>query len=249
MRVCKHKLAAGSVLLAMAMAAAQGGEVRGVVRGTDAGAFVMVELQPTGGQVDGFHRAHVRIGMEFVMREVRGGSYWLRVTSEHGAVLQETPVAVQGPVTTVEAVIRERRKEVGGGEAISAKRLRHEVPKGARKEFGRYWASREKGDLEEAEEHLEKALALDGEFVEAWVNLGALHTRRKQWAQAAAEFERALAIDPACAVAWANRAFVYLHQGDAAAAERAAKTALRYEPGNEKTQYLLQMARWNQGKK
>lgn len=241
-------LSTGVVCLAAA-AAASFSELRGVVRGTQ-GHHVMVEVRPTDGRMDGWQRTQVRVGGEYEFRQLPAGNYWLRVSTEQGDVIDERALTLQGPVVTVETEIKSvaGREAAGSVGVVSAQRVRHVVPKGAKKEFGRYLASREEEDWAEAEEHLEKALALDGEFVEAWVNLGALHTRRRQWAQAAAEFERALAIDPGCAPAWANRAFVYLHTGNAKAAEEAAKKALRYEPGNETTRYLLRLAELNQGK-
>lgn len=257
MKVCLVKKGVLMVVwigwLSQALGAAQPNpsDVRGMVRMEDGSApagFLGIELRPTDGRMDGLYRTQTHPNGDYELRQVAGGTYMLRVTTMHGDAIVEVPVTVQGPVAMLETRLPGSRAERSRGETVSAKRLRHVAPKAARKEFGRYLTSREEEDWAEAEEHLEKALALDGEFVEAWVNLGALHTRRQQWAQAAAEFERALSIDPACAPAWANRAFVYLHTGNAKAAEEAAKKALRYEPGNETTRYLLRLAELNQGK-
>ena len=230
---------------------AKGSDVRGSVRmadGTAPSAFLGVELRAADGRGDGGYRTHSYRNGDYELKQVPTGTYLLRITTERGEVIRELPVAVQGPVVSLETTLGGERREQAASGAVSARRLRHEVPKGAQREFARYQKSRAAEDWGSAEEHLRKALAADGEFLEAWVNLGAMHARQQRWEEAAAEFEQALVIDPSCAMAWSNRAFVYLHVGDSVAAEKAVRTAIRYEPGSPRNEYLLELALRNQGK-
>ena len=75
---------------------------------------------------------------------------------------------------------------------VTAASLR--VPKKALDQWQKAFDS--KDNLEKAKAHLEKAIEIAPDFLEALNDLGTIYYRRKQFAEAAALFERALTVDP-----------------------------------------------------
>ena len=61
------------------------------------------------------------------------------------------------------------------------------------------------GNSDSAERELNAALALNGEYVPALLNLGTLHEDRGHWPEAAESYDRVLRIDPSNALALARK--------------------------------------------
>jgi tetratricopeptide (TPR) repeat protein len=184
------------------------------------------------------YRGFLNPNGQFSFQRVEYGDYTLRLASQHGEAIYQAPLSVRMGVTQVEVRLPAVKSE-RGGPPVSARRLRHKVPKEASREFNRAVEDRQQGDLPHAEQHLEAAVRLDPEYAEAWVNLGAIRARNRDYSGAAKAFEAAANADPGCAMAHHNLAFAYLHLRRPADAEREARLALRLEPGNDVTRGLL----------
>lgn len=88
------------------------------------------------------------------------------------------------------------------------------------------------GLVKEAEPHYRKALALDPEFKEAWINLGLVAFSLGQPDEAQADQREALRLDPECADAHNNLGMIYYAGGRLAEAENCFRGALRINPGH-----------------
>ncbi|MEA3360984.1 MAG: tetratricopeptide repeat protein [Thermodesulfobacteriota bacterium] len=87
-----------------------------------------------------------------------------------------------------------------------------------------------KGSLKQAEELVEKALALDGALCEAHALLGRVYLAKRQYEQAIAEGERAIAIDPNSPIAQYTLAFSLTRVGKHEEAIALYKKAMHSDP-------------------
>ena len=87
-----------------------------------------------------------------------------------------------------------------------------------------------KGSLKQAEELVQKALALDGALAEAHALLGRVYLAKRQYEQAIAEGERAIAIDPNSPIAQYALAFSLTRVGKYEEAIALYKKAMRSDP-------------------
>jgi len=125
------------------------------------------------------------------------------------------------------------------GGTISVKRLAHVVPGKALKQYDRAKKARQAGDVDGAMASLQKALEIDPEFIEAVNDMGACHTAKQNFADAADFFDRAIHIDPHYWPAFYNLALMSLMQNKFEDAERAARTAADLDRVGSSSRLLL----------
>ncbi|MCP5116355.1 MAG: tetratricopeptide repeat protein [bacterium] len=194
------------------------------------------------------HRTQASALGIFQLHDIHPGSYEVSVTDPGGLVVKRDIVKVdQRSHRITLRVPTPEQRPVGGG-AISVARLQHKVPNKAMKEFRKSAGASRKGNPAKAMRHLEKAVELDTEFLEARINLGAAYTRAGRPADAVPHFEEAVKIDPLCYEAFQNLGMVLTILGDFHGAERAARQAVQLNPGADKARYLLGMVLGNLGK-
>jgi tetratricopeptide (TPR) repeat protein len=94
--------------------------------------------------------------------------------------------------------------------------------------YGRILAARgqqsSREDLAEAQQHLERAIVLDGRLAEAHAELGSVLARRNQLGAARRELERAVQLDPESSAAFYKLAEVYRKLGKMEQAQEAVET-------------------------
>lgn len=132
---------------------------------------------------------------------------------------------------------RNDKRPISG--VVSAKRLRHPVPSKALREFARAENAFQKGDVQESCEHLEKAIQIYPDYMEAHNNLGARRMRRGDSEGAATEFQKAAELDPAAVLANTNLALALLNLKRNREAEAAARRALQIDPAFLPARYAL----------
>ena len=120
--------------------------------------------------------------------------------------------------------------------AVSAKRLRHRVPKAARKAYEK--ANKIKDVQKEAQE-LEKAIAFDPDFEEAHSDLGVAYTFLGRYPEAAAEFRRAIELIPEDSLPYSNLAWLMFATGQRAEAWTNVRRALQLSPENPAARRLI----------
>lgn len=122
---------------------------------------------------------------------------------------------------------------------VSAKTLRHSVPKAARKLIEHAQKLSKSGDYAAAAADLEKALALDPENADILNNLGAQYFRLFRYPEAEAQLKRAIELDPSSSTAHCNLAATLFAQGQAQPAEKEARRALELSGSNDRARFLL----------
>lgn len=240
-------------LLVAASASAQGDEVRGEVvqdgRGMLPSGLQAELFDPSAHQV--VSRSAVAGDGSFSFSDVPSGQLWLRITAPNGEVLEQKPV-VRQPGLALEIRLPAPASDQAQGhpvsETVSVARLRHKVPDKAAKEFNRSVEAAKGGDNRRAIEHLQKALRIDPEYMEAYNNLGARYMDGDRFDEAAAEFEKAAALDPDAADVYANLAGARFAGGKYSSAETAARRALSEDKGSARAHYILGYALVAEGK-
>ena len=128
-------------------------------------------------------------------------------------------------------------KPVAG--TVSVARLRHSVPKAAKKAVDRGDKLLSKGDARGAAEELEKAVALDPEYADAHNDLSVAYVKLGRLQEAEAEVRRAIELDPYVSVAHSNLGWVLFERRDFPEAERSARRALALSLHNDRAHILL----------
>jgi len=108
-------------------------------------------------------------------------------------------------------------------------------------------ASRE-GRWQEAERHLAEAVRVDSRFLEARIELGALHAESGEPERALDYFNGALSVEPKSAAAYAAKAGVLVMLNRPGEAEQIARQALILDPGSIASHYILGTALLMQNK-
>jgi tetratricopeptide (TPR) repeat protein len=95
------------------------------------------------------------------------------------------------------------------------------------------------GELDKAEANFRKVLRSDPRAAAAYVNLGVIEMRRKNWENALRELQHAEKLAPKMSGIRLNIGLVYYRQGDYVAAIPALTSVLREQPDSEQARYLL----------
>jgi tetratricopeptide (TPR) repeat protein len=141
------------------------------------------------------------------------------------------------PLTTIqsEAVAPPRTKPLA--ETISIHELR--LPGGAVKEFRRSEKAVRSGDFAAAAEHLQRAIQIAPNFVQAHNNLGASYIQLKAYESAVSEFQAAIALDAKIQEAYRNLGLGLFLLHRFPEAELAARQALQLDPQASHARYTL----------
>ena len=122
-------------------------------------------------------------------------------------------------------------------ETISVRDLR--IPPKAVKELLRSQNALKSGDARSSARHLEKALQIYPDCLEAHNDLGDRYIELQEYEKAAAEFQKAIAIDPRVAQLWNNLSVAFFLQQRYGDAESAARRALNLAPQHATSRYML----------
>jgi len=123
------------------------------------------------------------------------------------------------------------------GNPIAVSQLR--IPSKARKEFERSEKAFQAGDLRASADHLEKAVQIYPDFVQAHNVLGTRYAGLGKYDDSLSEYERALTIDPHSGETYHNFAIVLFSLGRLDESEQAARRALELLPQEIATKYVL----------
>jgi Flp pilus assembly protein TadD len=122
---------------------------------------------------------------------------------------------------------------------VSAKHLRHKVPKAAMKAYKNGEKLSRQHHPDKASQELEQAIAPDPDFSDAHGDLGVQYARLNRLPDAEAELRRALALDPEDDLHHSNLGWILFWQGRFDEAEASVKRALRLAPGSASAHMLL----------
>jgi tetratricopeptide (TPR) repeat protein len=122
-------------------------------------------------------------------------------------------------------------------ETISVHKLL--LPAGAIKEFQRSQKAVRSGNFQSAAEHLQKALQIYPDFVQAHNNLGASYLQLNEYERAIPEFQKAIELDPKIQEAYRNLGLGLFLLGRYPEAEVAARQAWQLNPQLSRARYTL----------
>ncbi len=88
-------------------------------------------------------------------------------------------------------------------------------------------------------EHLEKAIQIHPDYVEAHNNLGARYMALNQYDKAATEFQKTVALDPESTKGYLNLSLALMARRRYPEAETAARRAVQLDPHSVKARYAL----------
>src|SRR5215472_7425516 len=123
------------------------------------------------------------------------------------------------------------------GETVSIQDLH--IPPQAVKELQRSQSALKSGDVRSSAHHLEKALLIYPNCLEAHNNLGARYIDLQQYEKAEAEFQKAIEIDPRVMQPFNNLSVALFLQQHYTDAEAAARRALGINPQHPTARYML----------
>ncbi|MBK5294706.1 MAG: tetratricopeptide repeat protein, partial [Acidobacteriia bacterium] len=200
---------------------------------------LMVELLNQGRHVD---KVAVMVDGSFAFRGIENGQYELRVVTLHGDTIRREFVSVHdftGPLV-LRLPNRDEHSPIAG--AVSMKALLNPPPAKAHKELLRSETSYNQGKMLESIQHLEKAIQIHPEYMEAYNNLGVRYMRLNHFDRAAREFQRAVEIDPASVLSQTNLALALVALKQHREGELAARRALALDSGSAQASYALALS-------
>jgi tetratricopeptide (TPR) repeat protein len=193
-------------------------------------------------------RVNLTASGTFEFRGLPFGRYELKVVSLNGEVVHQEFLFLTSSYRAVVRLPRDRFIPAGST-IVSVTRLRHKIPSKARKEFMRALQASSNNDRASETEHLNAAVALDPDFMEAHYNLGVQHFQAKNFPHALVEFQRAVELDPGAPAAWINLSATLLRLQRFPEAETAARKAVRVDGTLGIARYCLGLALLGQEKK
>jgi tetratricopeptide (TPR) repeat protein len=132
----------------------------------------------------------------FEFRSLRSGTYEIRLVDGYGRLLHRELMSIPPPMQEIRLRLPQTRAARPPQGVVSAAQWFRRAPRGAAKELARALRAWQKGDVRRTMVHLEKAIRIYPDFVEAHNNLGVCYVKLGQLDQAVAAFERASALDP-----------------------------------------------------
>lgn len=207
----------------------------------------MVELH---GSSEAIHslRAPVESSGRFQFDAVEPGQYELRLVDPYGAVIARDIVLIAefAPPLIVRLPRPEAAPRRNG--VVSVRQLRGRTSRTAVKEFSRAAKASHKSDGAGAIRHLQRAIALAPEFLEAHNNLGVQYLAAGRTSDAVEQFRTALGLNPQSAITQANLALALYTRGELKGAEAAAHEATSLQPDLLPAQYALALIFEAQGR-
>jgi tetratricopeptide (TPR) repeat protein len=246
--------ALGSALLGALTAIAAAGQVRETnvegqvtTRGPALAGSVSVELISESG--GGQYRTFTDRSGAFRINKVPFGRYDLRITSTSGADLYSETVNVRDEPARIDVelpgAISRPRADAG---TVSLADMQHKVSPKALKEFRKSEELIAKKRVDEATEHLRKAVDADPAFARAYANLAACEARGNHFEQAAEDARKAVQLDPGLAPAQMNLSHILLILRQYPEAETAARATLKLEGETGQARHFLALALRGQGR-
>jgi len=125
------------------------------------------------------------------------------------------------------------------GGVVSLVTLQHKAPKKAHRELEKAELALKAGEPQESVKHLQAAIAIDPDYLEAYNNLGCRFLQLGRPEEAVKALEKAIELDPKAPFPLANLSAALLVTRDAPGAEAAARRALQVDPSSVRAHYLL----------
>jgi tetratricopeptide (TPR) repeat protein len=176
------------------------------------------------------------------------GSYLLELTDVSGNRITQQLVTVDDNNNEITIPLPELRGSRPITGTVSVFELAHKVPKKAKKELDLAEKASAKKDLAACVRHLQAAVEIDPEYLEARRQLGLCYMRLEQPEKIIETFSEVLKRDPRCAVAYASISAAHLLMSRFSEAESAARRAISFNPVLVRARYVLGLSLASQNK-
>lgn len=179
----------------------------------------------------------------FMLKGLPNGTYEVVATAGLSEASEE--VQVEGLETSVNLTLpHTNTTDPNGQKTVSVAQLK--APDKARHELDKARQALSKSEMEEARKHIGKALAIDPQYADALVLLGAIELQESNMGAASQDFNQALQYDDSAAMAYIGTGAVYNMQGRFDDALRVLDRGAALDPTAWQAQF--EMARANLGK-
>ena len=176
---------------------------------------------------------------DFEFRNLQAGSYAIRITNMRGDSVREEFVTISGNGGPLSISLPGGNVAQPSSGVVSAARLLHPIRPKAYKEFWRSQKAFRAGDIQSSVQHLEKAIEIDPDYMEAHNNLGVRYLSLDQFDKALTEFQRTVNLDPTSAKGHLNLSSALSILRRYPEAESAARRAVQLDPSSIQASYLL----------
>ncbi len=176
----------------------------------------------------------------FDLPALEPGKYEVTITNQRGEPLHREFLDIgqnDRPLMLRLPVLEQPAPSAPG--TISAKRLLHRIPSKAAKEYRASLKASEAGDTRKCMEHLQKAIEIDPDYMEARNNLGVRYMALEQYDKAVAQFQKTVALDPTTLKGQLNLSLALSLLQRYPEAEAAARQAVQLEPQFIPARYAL----------
>jgi tetratricopeptide (TPR) repeat protein len=220
---------------------ARGFPVRGEIVSTSGTAgSLTIELSAQGGGI--WENVSVNPDGTFEIRSIAPGTYDLRVIAFGGQIIHQEMVSITGSPQTLSIRLPELatgNASRSTGSTISFAQLQHKIPAQAQKLFNKGEQAFAKHNLPQAADYYRQAIALDAEFVDAYIQLGAAEAALGQLPEAAEQYQKVIDIAPEHQLALPNLSIVLAKMKRFREAGEVARRALKVVPGSGRVHYIL----------
>jgi tetratricopeptide (TPR) repeat protein len=185
---------------------------------------------------------------EFQFDSVNPGSYLLELTDVSGNRITQQLVTIDENNNDIAIALPEPRGSRPITGTVSLFELAHKVPGKAKKELQLAEKASSKKDMDGCLGHLQAAVEIDPEYLEARRQLGLCYMRLEQPEKIIETFSEVLKRDPRSAVAYAGISAAHLLMSKFSEAESAARRAMSFNPVLVRARYVLGLSLASQNK-
>jgi lipopolysaccharide biosynthesis regulator YciM len=220
---------------------ARGVSVRGeIVPNTVTSGSLTIEVSAHGGGT--WESIPIHADGSFDIRSIAPGMYDLRVVAFNGQIVHQEIVSITGSpqplsIRLPESTTGSASRSVGS--TISIAQLQHKIPAQAQKVFHKGEQAFAKHNLSQACDYYRQAVALDPEFIDARLQLGAAQSDLGQFSDAAEQYQKVIDIAPEHQLALPNLSIVLAKMKRLHEAGEVARRALKVVPGSGPVHYIL----------
>ena len=175
----------------------------------------------------------------FAFQDVPPGQYELRIINAWGDLVARDFVSVNGGSGPLVARLPGQPASPPPGDTVQLSRLRHPIPRKAQREFERSQQDVQRGRLQSSIGHLQRAVEIAPDYLEAYNNLGAQYIALYDYERAIRHLQTALRLDSSSVPAKVNLSLALCLSKRCGEAEQIARNAVRIAPGLRKAHYVL----------
>ena len=194
-------------------------------------------------------RATVMQDGSFEFRRLAAGNYEAKVINVRGDVVQQDFVSIRGNGDALYLRARWQEPDAPPSGTVSWRRLARPVPAKAVKELARAQDASERGQEAKSVRHLQRAIEIFPDYLEAHNNLGVRYMTARQYDAAVAEFQKTVELDPDSSKGQLNLSLAWIALRRYPEAEAAARRAVQLEPGSPPAQFTLGQSLIHQDKR